>query len=212
MKHYSSADIGALERRFRANLVNSVTGFKPANLIGTVDGAGLTNLALFSSAVHIGADPPLIGIVFRPLKAAERHTYHNIASSGVYTINHVPIDMTRNAHLTSAKFPRAVSEFGVCGFNEEFVEGFRAPFVHESAVKMGMRLVEELEIQANGTLFLIGEVMHLLVPEHCITDSGRVDIAAAGTACVSGLDTYHSVGPGSTYPYAKPEHAERFEK
>ena len=60
MKHFTRSAIEELERFYRANLVNSVSGYKPANLIGTVSDSGVTNVAIFSSVVHLGADPALL--------------------------------------------------------------------------------------------------------------------------------------------------------
>lgn len=61
------------EKNYRANLINSVSGFKSANLIGTVSSKGNTNLAIFSSVIHVGANPPLIGLLMRPV-SVPRHT------------------------------------------------------------------------------------------------------------------------------------------
>jgi flavin reductase (DIM6/NTAB) family NADH-FMN oxidoreductase RutF len=212
MRHFSREDLDNLERRFRANLLNCATGFKSANLVGTASADGSTNLAVFNSAVHIGADPPLIALIFRPLGEVDRHTYDNIKSTGVYTLNHVPAVMARNAHVTSAKVPRAVSEFGACGFTEQRLDGFGAPFVLESRVKIGLRFVEETAIRLNGTTMLIGQVEHLIVSDGVLGANGNIDLVAAGSACITGLDTYHTVLAGDTYPYAKPEHAEDLRK
>ena len=51
-------DLSAMTSRQRATLVNSLSGFKSANLVGTADAAGSTNLAIMSSAVHLGSHPP----------------------------------------------------------------------------------------------------------------------------------------------------------
>ena len=67
LKHFTRNEINDLERFYRANLINSITGYKQANLIGTYSPGGIANLALFTSAVHIGANPPLIGLVQRPI-------------------------------------------------------------------------------------------------------------------------------------------------
>ena len=50
-------ELMGMEQRKRAHLINSVGGFKSVCLIGTVDKVGQTNLAIFSSIVHIGANP-----------------------------------------------------------------------------------------------------------------------------------------------------------
>lgn len=208
MRQFSKDDIASLDRRYRANLINCVTGAKPANLVGTADADGATNLAVFSSAVHIGANPPLVGLIFRPLGEVDRHTYDNIKATGLYTINHVNEEFTKEAHLTSAKFPRGVSEFTACGFTAEFIESFPAPFVKESKVKVGLRFVGEMPIEMNGTILLIGEIETISLPESSLREDGNIDLFECGSSCVVGLDTYHSIGAGKTYPYAKPEHTE----
>ena len=55
--------IDSLEVRYRATLINSLTGVRPAVLVGTRSGSGNNNLAIFNSLVHIGADPPLNGLL-----------------------------------------------------------------------------------------------------------------------------------------------------
>ena len=64
--HLSLEDINRLNKRSRANLINSVSGIKSANLIGSIDAEGRTNLSIVSSAVHLGSHPPLIGYIQRP--------------------------------------------------------------------------------------------------------------------------------------------------
>ncbi|MBM3428665.1 MAG: flavin oxidoreductase, partial [Bacteroidetes bacterium] len=63
---WSSTDLVDLEQRYRANLINSVAGFKCLHLVGTQSEKGNLNLSLFSSYFHLGADPALFGIVVRP--------------------------------------------------------------------------------------------------------------------------------------------------
>jgi flavin reductase (DIM6/NTAB) family NADH-FMN oxidoreductase RutF len=68
--HITNRDIQKLDKIKRLNLINSITGIKPANLIGTVDETKNSNLAIFSSIVHLGSNPPLIGMVIRPIDRA----------------------------------------------------------------------------------------------------------------------------------------------
>ena len=77
MAFYSLSDIQSWERFYRGNFINSLSGFKSASLIATVNKAGNSNLGIFSNIVHIGADPALIGFVNRPKEAA-RHTLRDI--------------------------------------------------------------------------------------------------------------------------------------
>jgi flavin reductase (DIM6/NTAB) family NADH-FMN oxidoreductase RutF len=202
MRHITAADIEAFEKVFRLNLVNGLPGFKPANLVGTTSPTGATNLAVFSSALHLGSAPPLLGIVTRPTTVA-RHTYSNLKSSGCYTLNHVPEAMAAQAHYTSANFPDDVSEFDACGFTAAYRDGFPAPYVAESPLSIGLRLLEEHAI-SNGTVLLVGQVEHVYLHEAGLRPDGTLDLAALGEACISGLDGYHAVAPPVRFGYARP--------
>lgn len=190
----------------RLTLINSITGFKSGNLIGTQNKAGLTNLAMFSSAVHIGSDPALIGVVTRPIVPdgkTSRHTYDNIKNTGFYTLNHVSLDIAEHAHQASASYPDGVSEFEATGLTPQYLGLKEAPYVLESPIKMGLEYVEEYFIQANQTILLIGKVLELIIPDDCLDEQGNLDLGRAGTVAVSGLDTYHSTTMEKRLPYAR---------
>ena len=180
MRHLTAADIAGFEKVYRLNLVNGLPGFKPANLVGTAAPDGRTNLAIFSSALHLGSDPALLGIVTRPT-TVPRHTYANLKASGCFTLNHVPEALAAQAHYTSANFPDDVSEFDACGFTAEFRDDFPAPYVAESILSIGLRLLEEHAI-SNGTVLLVGTVEHVYLNEELLRPDGTLDLAAAGTA------------------------------
>ena len=59
--YLDKTEIQKLNKINRLNLINSITGIKTINLIGTVDKKNVTNLAVFSSIVHISSDPALLG-------------------------------------------------------------------------------------------------------------------------------------------------------
>ena len=202
MRHLTAADIAAFERIFRLNLVNSLPGYKPANLVGTAAADGRPNLAIFSSALHLGSDPALLGIVTRPT-TVPRHTYHNIKHhGGCFTLNHAPVALAAAAHQTSADYPPDVSEFAACGFTEAWRDGFPAPYVAESPVAIGLRLLEEHAI-SNGTVLLVGRVEHVYLRPEGLRPDGTLDLVALGTAAVSGLDSYHAGTEPQRFGYAR---------
>ncbi len=205
MPHFTAAGLGQLEKVYRLNLVNAITGFKPANLLGTADAAGRTNLAIISSVVHLGSNPALLGLVMRP-PSVERHSYDNLRATGHYTLNHVNTAIARAAHLTSANFPREVSEFEATGLTPEYHDDFPAPYVQESHLQIGLTLLQELPIEANGTVLIIGRVEHLYLPDEpgVLRSDGSLDLTAAGTVALSGLDTYYETTPVARYGYARP--------
>ena len=186
----------------RLTLVNTLPGFKSANLIGTISKEGQTNLAIFSSVIHLGSDPALIGFITRPV-TVDRHTYRNILETEVYTINHVPVTAVRNAHQTSAGYPNGVSEFDTCHFKPFYHEGMDAPYVVESPVNLGVRYRERYDIKANGTILIVGEVEQVLLPPDALQSDGSVDLTQCGTAIVSGLDTYLKGQQIARFSYAR---------
>ena len=55
--HYDKKSIDQLDRVTRLKLINSVTGVKPGNLVGTVSESGHANLAVFSSICLLYTSP-----------------------------------------------------------------------------------------------------------------------------------------------------------
>lgn len=191
-----------LDSRYRAHLINSLSGFKSANLIGTQSKNGQTNLAIVSSVFHLGAHPPLVGMIIRP-HSVPRHTFENIKETGYYTINQVNSDIYSQAHQTSARYDRDESEFDATGLSPEYLNDFNAPFVSLSRLKYAVRLVEHQHLKINGTELVIGEIIDLHVDGNVISDDGYINIEALNTVAVSGLDSYHTTLSITRLPYAK---------
>lgn len=201
---YDSESIASWEQRFRASLINSISGYKPVNLIGTQDATSGENLAIMSSVVHLGAAPPLLGLVIRP-DSVDRHTLRNIRDSGCYTINHVASDFFKAAHQTAARYPDEVSEFDAVGLTPQRLASFAAPFVAEAPIKIGLQLRQEIPIELNGTHFIIGEVVQLFIGDSLVDDQGDLDLVKAGVLALSGLDRYYRAELIDKLPYAKPK-------
>lgn len=208
MKYFDKTSIQNLNRVYRLNLINSISGYKAANLIGT-KGPASENLSIISSVVHLGSNPALLGFIMRP-SSVERHTLQNIKSEGIYTINSIHEEFIENAHYTSAKFDKEVSEFDACQLEAEYRDDFTAPFVKNSQLKMGMKLEEIVDIKINGTYMIIGSVEHLLIADKLLLENGRLDLNASQTVCISGLNTYHKVTKIQDFPYARVEELPTF--
>lgn len=197
-------EIEAMEKRHRAAFVNCLSGFKSANLVGTTDANGQTNLAIMSSAVHLGSHPPLLALVIRP-GGDERHTLKNILETGFYSLNHVHSDIIEAAHQTAARYPIQTSEFDETGLTPYWEENFAAPMVLEARVKLGMRLREHTRLSINDTHLVIGEVVLAEAPTESLRPDGSLDLAAAGSVALTGLDTYHQSVDYKRMAYAKPD-------
>jgi flavin reductase (DIM6/NTAB) family NADH-FMN oxidoreductase RutF len=192
-----------MDQRKRAMLINSIGGYKFISLIGTVDENKNTNLAIFSSLFHLGANPALIGFIMRP-DSVDRHTLANILATKIYTINHINENIYKQAHQTSARYEKEISEFDATGLTPEYKNNFIAPFVKESNIQMGVVFKERIDLKINGTILIIGEITQLYYPTDCISEDGFIDIEKANTVTCSGLDSYHTTNRLARLSYAKP--------
>lgn len=205
MIHLRRQDFEELDHIFRINLINSCSGFKSANLIGTKSNSGIANVAVFSSVTHLGSNPPLLGVIFRPVTDVPRNTYENIKETGQFTINHIDVSIIEDAHHTSAKYNKEISEFDITSLEEEYKNGWHAPFVKNAPIQMALTYCEEYEIKANNTIQLIGEIKDLFVRQDLLEDDGFINLSKANIVAINGLDGYTVPELKERIPYQRPK-------
>lgn len=189
MAFFNFDDIQNLEKIYKINLINSCSGFKSANLLGSISEEGISNVAVFSSVTHLGSKPPTLGFILRPT-TVPRDTYKNIKDSGIFTINHIHQDIIEDAHHTSAKYPKEVSEFDMTGLEEEFKGNFKAPFVKGAPVQMGMKFIEEVYVPSNDVMLIVSQIQELYIDDALLQEDGLINLSKGNVAAINGLDTY----------------------
>ena len=199
----SNKDITELDKEYRRSFINSLAGFRQAVLVGTQSAAGKTNLAIFNSLIHLGANPALLGLINRP-DSVQRDTLQNILETKEYTLNFVRATDFEKAHQTSARYEKDVSEFKEVGFEEEYIDGCAAPFVKDAVVKIAMRLEEIIPIPLNGTQLIVGSIVHVELKDGLVGQDGFVSLSDEETLLCQGLDAYFIASPIGRLPYAKP--------
>lgn len=199
----SLENIQSWDRFYRANFINSLSGFKSASLIGTRSKEGVPNLAIFSNIVHLGADPALIGFINRP-KAAAPDTISNIEETGVFTMNHIHSGMIEQAHQTSAKYDSTVNEFEVVGLNMLWRDDCLAPFVQESRIQYRLSLADIIPIPRNGTFLVTGHIESVYLVEDFREADGFLPIEKYESITSLGLSGYYQTKKLISLPYAKP--------
>jgi len=204
MAYFSNKDISELNHFYKINLINSCSGYKSANLVGTKSADGISNVAIFSSVIHLGSEPALLGFILRP-NTVTRNTYDNIKETGFYTINHVHQAIVEEAHHTSAKYDASISEFDMTTLEEDYLNHFHAPYVKDAPVQMGMKYVEEYPIKENGTILLIGEIQHLNINDHLLKEDGFVNLSEAHVVAINGLDGYAVPTSTTRLAYQRPK-------
>lgn len=202
--HYTRDQINDLEKIKKINLINSCSGYKSANLIGSISKEGITNVAVFSSVTHLGSNPPTLGFILRPT-TVPRDTYKNIKESGVFTINHIFEDIIEDAHHTSAKYEEAISEFDITALEDEYHNDCIAPFVKGCPVQIEMKFIEEYHIKSNNVIHIIAEIKNLYVKDDILNKDGFLDLAKGKVAAINGLDAYAIAKNNTRFNYQRPK-------
>ncbi len=204
MKYFDQKYLSTLEHLYRINLINSCSGFKSANLIATKSKDGVSNVAVFSSVIHLGSSPALLGFVTRPT-TVPRNTYQNIKETGTYTINHIHEDIIEDAHHCSAKYEADISEFAMTELIEDYDHVSTAPFVRGAPVQMQMKFREEHHFKINGTIMIIGEIMGMYIDDELLNEDGFIDLSKGNIVAINGLDGYSIPKLKKRLPYQRPK-------
>ena len=204
MKLFTRSDMDLMDKIYRLNLINSVTGYKSANLLGTKSLTNQLNVAVFSSITHLGSNPPLVGFVLRPT-TVPRDTYKNIKETGVFTVNHIHESIIEDAHHTSAKYPTEISEFDQTDLEPEFKGDFDAPYVKNARISLGCKFQNEYEIKENDTLLIVSEIVEIHIDEEVLEEDGWVRLDNAKTVAINGLDGYALPQLLERFSYARPK-------
>ena len=188
---YNKNQLSSLNKAFKINLINSITGLKPANLIGTTSNK-IDNVAIFSSVVHLGSNPALLGFTIRPQDKRKTDTYINLLDNPYFTINSIEKEYIDKAHKTSAKYDKESSEFEELNINKIHIDNYNAPFVKDSLVKIGLNKVDEIDLP-NKCKLIIGKVQLVIIDNAVLESDGNIDFSKSKTTCISGLKNYYNV-------------------
>jgi flavin reductase (DIM6/NTAB) family NADH-FMN oxidoreductase RutF len=194
----------AWEPRFRAQFFNSLGGPRQVGLLTSFSPQGVANAAVFSQTLHVSANPPQLGFLFRPL-TAEHQGLRYVRAQGCFGFHVLSggIAQAQQLHQCSAKYPEGESELDAVGLSWEAFETLHAPRIHDAAVAYGLQLTEEHEL-ANGTILIVGSVAEVhVLPSVAANQMGHVqhpdDLLLA-----QGLDTYHHCNALVALSYAQP--------
>jgi len=203
MKIISVDDIAKMEQRFRGTFINSLWGFRNLSLIGTCDEKQEVNFAIFNSLNHLGANPCLASITFRPPEV-DRHTYQNILSQKFFSINNVTKEFYKAAHQTSARYPSNINEAEENGLQTIWNKKYNVPYIGESNIVLIMKYEQHIDLKINNTVLLIASLQKVLLQVDCIEEDGFVNHLTAKSINCAGLDAYYQPNLISRLHYAKP--------
>ena len=200
---FNKENIKDLPKINRLNLINSCTGYKSANLIGTKSKDGNSNVAVFSSITHLGSDPALLGFILRPA-TVPRNSYTNMKETGYFTVNHVTEEFISQAHQTSASYEYGISEFDVTGLKEVYHDGIHEPFVAKSPVQILCKYLSEYEIKENNCIHILASIEKIYCNENLLTNDYWLQLEKGNVVAINGLDGYCLPKLIDRFEYARP--------
>lgn len=204
MRKFTKEDLSQMSKVPRLNLVNCVTGYKSANLIGTVSTEGVLNVAVFSSVTHLGSEPPLLGFILRPT-TVPRDTYKNLKETGYFTVNHITEEMIADAHHTSSSYDETISEFDKTNLEPEFIDNLKVPFVKGSPVKLLCRYVNEYKIEENDCIHIIAAIETIYADDTLFHNDEWLQLDRGNVVAINGLDGYAVPKLSDRFHYARPD-------
>ena len=131
-----SKEITEMESRYRAHFINSLSGFKSANLIGTVDkkdGKLEYSWLLLSPWGRSGFDGFISSLTCIP------SYFRKYSGNRILFNNHVNKDI-KNSHQTSARYDKEESEFIHCKLNSVYEENLKRPLLkNQNKIGLGKK-------------------------------------------------------------------------
>tara|TARA_Y100000996_G_scaffold355946_1_gene296659 strand:+ start:655 stop:1263 length:609 start_codon:yes stop_codon:yes gene_type:complete len=194
-------DINKLDKTYKINLINSIIGAKSANLVSTISEKKVDNIAVFSSVIHLGSNPPLIGFIIRPQERRITDTYRNIKYLKKFGICSISSKMINKSHLTSKKTASDESEYKLFNIEKDYIDNFPVPFAKESQIKIGLNFIEEIFI-VNKCRLIVGEV-EIIKINSSIAKSGNLNFDKLDGITITGISTYNEIKNPLELPYVK---------
>jgi flavin reductase (DIM6/NTAB) family NADH-FMN oxidoreductase RutF len=166
-------DAGKLTPREVFGLLTSIVAPRPIAFVSTLSADGKANLSPFSYFNLGGANPPsVVFSVTNNREGKEKDTLLNVRETREYVVNAVTFAMAEPMNVTSAAYPRGVSEWEMAGFHPEPSVRVRPARVVESPVSLECKL---FCIVPHGTgplacHYVIGEVVHMRIRDEVLTE------------------------------------------
>ncbi len=193
------------EPRFRAQFFNSLGGPRQVGLLTTFSPSGLANAAVFSQTLHVSANPPQLGFLFRPL-TAEHQGLRYLRERASFGFNLMAGDIREagELHQCSAKYPEGESELDAQGISWTPFDRIAAPRIDGATVAYGLTLAEE-HVLASGTILVVGSVVEVQLADTAVLGEDGFVALPEDLLLAQGLDSYHRSRQLGRFAYALPD-------
>lgn len=187
-------------------IITRIVAPRPIAFVSSLSAEGKPNLAPFSYFNMGGANPPsVVFSVTNTRDGSEKDTLLNIRETREYVINSVIFPMAERMNVTSAAYPRGVSEWEEAGFQAEPSTRVRPARVADSPIAMECRLHAIIPHGAGAIAahYIIGEVVWIRVKEEVATE-GLPDSLKCDLIGRMGQSFYCRTSSGSLFTMDRP--------
>jgi flavin reductase (DIM6/NTAB) family NADH-FMN oxidoreductase RutF len=165
-----------LNQEDSSHLLTDIVIPRPIAWVSTVDEHGIFNLAPFSAYGIVSTRPMVVGFsVGIKRDGQKKDTLRNVELTREFVINIVTKELAEQMNITSALYPREVSEFEKAGLTPMKADFVKAPLIAESPVNMECRVIQIIEFGKPSSSYslIIGEVLCVHIREEFYNSETR---------------------------------------
>lgn len=153
---------------------------RPIAWVGTVDPAGVYNLAPFSFFNAIGSNPPALAVSFSTTARGDgrKDSLRNLLATGEFSVSLVTEELAEAMNITATDYPPEVDEFAAAGLTAQPGTLVRAPLVAESPIGFECRLMTSVPVGGgpNSATLVIGTIALMHIRDDLINERHHIDL------------------------------------
>jgi flavin reductase (DIM6/NTAB) family NADH-FMN oxidoreductase RutF len=189
----------------RHDPLNAIVAPRPIGWIGSLNAAGVRNLAPYSFFNLFNYSPPILGFA----STERKDSAANIAATGEFTWNLATRDLAKAMNASSATVAAEIDEFNLAGLGAAPSRLIAAPRVSASPVSFECRLTQQFELtDASGAgtdaWMTLGEVVAVHIDPAMLEDGVYVTARAKPIMRGGGPGDYFEITEDRLFTMRRP--------
>ena len=154
-----------------AGLIKHLIVPRPIAWVSSISESGVVNLAPHSFFTMASEVPPVAQFT----SIGHKDSLRNVRETGEFVISLASEPQFEIVNASATEYPPGVDEFDALGIEKEASVVVRPPRVAHSPAALECRLIETIEVAGGPAVIVLGEVAHVAVDDHALTND-RPDI------------------------------------
>lgn len=185
--------------------LNAIVAPRPIGWIGSLNAAGVRNLAPYSFFNLFNYRPPIVGFA----STERKDSAANIAATGEFTWNLATRDLAEAMNASSATVAAEIDEFDLAGLEAAPSRLIAAPRVAASPASFECRLTQQFEMTdaegaGTGAWMTFGEVVAIHIDPAMIDDGVYLTARARPIVRAGGAGDYFEITEDRGFEMRRP--------